>query len=333
MGGASDGCVDVGVYPDGGYFVSEKVGSGGTYKDLVNKKDQPLATGKPTRMVITLQSQVVKLWLNGRLVTTVTTAVPQVDGPMFLYTTDESGSAAAVMDLYRLFVLAPGAPAAGCALLKVGAAVAAGSATKECGFQVGEAVAGLDCEQATGPPAGMNVDSYNYAKNTSGGGTVSYGDGLCKVGAPAYDVLTEFRLTGSTPADLVAVADFIPTAGGNGYTGFTFRCTGGTCLFAYVVHAGTFYVEDLLKGESTPTEVKTASASVQLNQSNRLVAWIRKQKLDLWLNGQLLTSVTVRLDQPAGTDLAQSTSFFIENYEKSSGEQVNLQRFYVFKAA
>ena len=99
------------------------------------------------------------------------------------------------------------------------------------------------------------------------------------------------------------------------------------------MHAGTFYAEDLLKGESTPTEVKPASASVQLNQSNRLVAWIRKQKLDLWLNGQLLTSVTVRLDQPAGTDLAQSTSFFIENYEKSSGEQVNLQRFYVFKAA
>ena len=38
-------------------------------------------------------------------------------------------------------------------------------------------------------------------------------------------------------------------------------------------------------------------------------------------------------DQPAGTDLAQSTSFFIQNYEKSQAEQVSLQRFYVFQAA
>src|SRR5439155_5315200 len=76
-----NGCLDVGVYPDGTYFVSEKVGSMGTYKDIVDKKGEPLPTTRPSRLTVALQSQQVKLWLNGHLLTTATTTVAEADGP------------------------------------------------------------------------------------------------------------------------------------------------------------------------------------------------------------------------------------------------------------
>jgi hypothetical protein len=231
-----------------------------------------------------------------------------------------------------MFVLSPGASTAGCGLLKVGGLAASGSAGPDCGFQLGDQVAALDCDQAKTAPAGIDVDSFNYDKSTSGGGSVDYPGGVCRLGAPAYNSLTEFRLNSATPPDLVAVADFIPTAAGDQYSGFTFRCVGDTCLYAYVVHSGTFYVEDLMKGESSATTLKKGAASVQLNQPNRLVAWIRNQKIDLWLNGRLLASVAVRVDQPAGGQVAKATSFFIQNYDKSSAETVDVQRFYVFGA-
>jgi hypothetical protein len=42
--------------------------------------------------------------------------------------------------------------------------------------------------------------------------------------------------------------------------------------------------------------------------------------------------VAVRVDQPAGGQVAKATSFFIQNYDKSSAETVDVQRFYVFAA-
>ena len=130
--------------------------------------------------------------------------------------------------------------------------------------------------------------------------------------------------------DLVTVADFVPVAANDADTGFKFRCAADDCVFAYVNHSGKFTIEDLKKSETANTVIKTGSASVQVNQVNRLVIWVRGQQLDLWLNGTPLASVTIRPAPPSAADSTSATSFFIENWDKTA-DSVNLQRFYVFQ--
>ena len=80
----------------------------------------------------------------------------------------------------------------------------------------------------------------------------------------------------------------------------------------------SFTIEDLKKSETANTVIKTGSASVQVNQVNRLVIWVRGQQLDLWLNGTPLASVTIRPAPPSAADSTSATSFFIENWDRTA---------------
>jgi hypothetical protein len=216
------------------------------------------------------------------------------------------------------------APVAGpCDFLKPEVAPSAG-AGGVCGLKLGSQVVADSFAGLSALPPDLSAAAIDGNEVPKGKATVAVSGGFATLNAPNKGsgvVVT----TASTPADEVVIADFTPTTTGDANIGVGARCSATDCVLVYVSPKGKVWIMQRA-GSAAPVQKFTDSAQLQLNQVNRLVVALRSGQVQVWLNGNLVSSVPVEVAAPG------SVGFFNANQD-TTPSTVNLSNLYVFAPA
>jgi Protein kinase domain len=215
-------------------------------------------------------------------------------------------------------------PVAGpCDFLKPGVAPSAG-AGGVCGLKLGSQVVADSFAGLSALPPDLSPAAIDGNEVPKGKAAVAVSGGFATLSAPNKGsgvVVT----TAQTPADEVVIADFTPTTTGDANIGIGARCSATDCVLVYVSPKGKVWIMQRT-GSAAPVQKFTDSAQLQLNQVNRLVVAVRGSQVQVWLNGNLVSSVPVEV---AGLG---SVGFFNANQD-TTPSTVNLSNLYVFAPA
>jgi hypothetical protein len=213
------------------------------------------------------------------------------------------------------------APQAGpCGFLTAGVTPTAGSGGN-CGLKLGTVVQGDNLAGLSALPAELHGSAFDGNGIPTKPVTVPVGGGFASLSAPTKGAGVGV-VTGATPTDEVVIADFTPTSAGDANLGVAARCSPTDCVFLYVSPLGKVWIAERVAGAS-PVSKFNDSAQVQLNQVNRLVLSIKGGQAEAWLNGSLVSSVQVDVNNPG------AATFYALN-ESGTATTVNLSDLYVF---
>jgi hypothetical protein len=210
-----------------------------------------------------------------------------------------------------------------CDFLKPGVAPAANS-SGTCGLKLGSQVQADSFAGLTALPAdlaGVAIDANGVAR---GKATIPVSGGFAALSTNARGAAVGVS-SGPTPADLVVIADFTPTTGGDANIGISARCGASDCVLVYVSPKGTAWIMQRTGGGALSQKFKDI-AQVQQNQPNRLVVALHGSQVQSWLNGNLISTVQVDVSNPG-------TVGFFDSNQDTTPSATNLSGLYVFAAA
>ena len=216
---------------------------------------------------------------------------------------------------------APSAVAGPCDFLKVGVTPAAG-AGGSCGLVLGAASLSIPFSGQSSLPSDLTADAVDATDTASGPGKVSVGGGVASLTSPSKGVGVDIRTARFSAADIVAIADFTPTAATDANLGYGLRCTPADCVLVYVSPVGKVYIGERTNGAKTVNQLSSDDAVVTVNAVNRLTVAIKGNQLTAWVNGTLVRSLQTSVTSPG------NVSFFNVDQDGSKASVVNVSNLY-----
>ena len=218
----------------------------------------------------------------------------------------------------------PTAVSGPCDFLKPGVPPAAGSGGS-CGLVLGAGTLSIPFTGQSSLPADLKANAVDTTDFVTGPGNVTVGGGVASLTSQSKGVGVDVRTASLSVSNLVAIADFTPTAGTDANVGFGLRCTSSDCVVVYVSPAGKVYIGERTNGARTVTQLSSDDAVVNVNAVNRLTVAIKGNQLTAWVNGTLVRSLQTSV---AGSG---NVSFFNTDQDSSKPSIINLPAIYVLQ--
>ncbi len=208
-----------------------------------------------------------------------------------------------------------------CDFLKAGVPPVA-SAGGICGLVLGPAVLSVPFSGLTGLPADLKADVVDATDSVTRPGLVTVGGGVSSLTSTTKGVGVDIRTAGLSALNIVAIADFTPTAATDANVGFGLRCTPSDCVLVYVSPTGKVYIGERTNGGKSVNQLSRDDAVINLNAVNRLTVALKGNQLTAWVNGTLIRSLQISVSSSG------NLSFFNVDQEGSRASVVNVAGLY-----
>jgi hypothetical protein len=226
-----------------------------------------------------------------------------------------------------------------CAAARPDDSLNVGGAERACGFQIGSAIASLDCSTMNQLPKGFVAQHSKLVGESAWYAKVDFTGAGCQVDGAAGDEMLTLGLSVSA-ADVLEVVDFSPNGGPvQGYE-LELRCGGGGCITFTIGGPGfgdRVYERRalLLLGYTRPSSIAIPWPSFSLRtlmhagQFNRAIFAVHGGRITVCLNGRCWSSgqsaVTVTTPGDA--------TFSLLDAARRNAASVLIARFMVFHVA
>ena len=190
-----------------------------------------------------------------------------------------------------------------------------------CGLVLGPALLSVPFSGLTGLPADLKADGVDASDTVTRPGLVTVGGGVSSMTSSTKGVGVDMR-TALSALNIVAIADFTPTAATDANVGFGLRCTSGDCILVYVSPTGKVYIGERTNGSKSVNQLSRDDAVINLNAVNRLTVSLKGNQLTAWVNGTLIRSLQISVSSSG------NLSFFNVDQDGSRASVVNVAGLY-----
>jgi len=208
-----------------------------------------------------------------------------------------------------------------CDFLKAGVPPSAG-AGGTCGLVLGASVLTVSFAGQSSLPADLKANAVDGTDTATGPGNVTVGGGVASLTSPSKGTGVDMRTTSLSASNLVAIADFTPTAATDANVGFGLRCTASDCVLVYISPTGKVYISERTNGAKTANQLSSDDAVVNVNAVNRLTVSLKGNQLTAWVNGTLVRSLQVSVATSG------NASFFNVDQDGAKASVVNVPNLY-----